>query len=68
MNDKINDIIDRFKKLDRCYYEACIAEDKIIEDGRIEIINLINELENLGVNWDYLRKIDEEIYCDVYEL
>ena len=67
MNNKLDKfLIDKFKKAVREYYELCKSINAIADQGREDILNLITDLENNGMDREQLRKIDDEIYSEVY--
>lgn len=56
----INDTFEKFKKADRHYYETS-------DDGD-EVTKLIKELEELGVNMEYVIEVDLQIRNEVFGL
>ena len=56
----INDTFEKFKKADRHYYET--------SEGGSEVTKLIKELEELGVNMEYITEVDLQIRDEVFGL
>ena len=54
----INDTFEKFKKASRHYYETC--------EGGSEVTRLIKELDELGVNMEYIFEVDLEIRNEVF--
>lgn len=56
----INDTLKKFKEAARLYYET--------SEGGKEVTKLINELEELGANMEYVTEIDLQIRDEVFGL
>lgn len=54
----INETFEKFKEVDRHYYETC--------EGGKEVTKLIKELEELGVNMEYVIDVDLQIRDEVF--
>lgn len=58
--DAINDTFEKFKKVDKHYYET--------SEGGSEVTKLIKELEALGANMEYITEVDLQIRNEVFGL